>query len=328
MDEEKNQTLEIENWETINETLDYKNTEDVFDAAFNYELPLVEFVNKLDDVYANKNAFGYSTKFEEYDEITGGLIDSELTVIAARHSMGKSTFALNLAVNLAQQKIPILFVSYDLNGIAVAERLVSSIAEVDGTKMKTGYMHQADWEKIASAIAILDGLNKNKYLNIYADAHLYYKDLFKLIRKFKTEHKKGVVIVDYFQLINLYRPEDTRIIELSNLAAAFKRLTMEIKMPVVLISQVNKKCEERINKRPLLIDLAECDALAQHSDNLLFIYREEYYADDSDYEENLQYKNKAEFFLAKHKNGPKKNFELLYQANIYKFKNPVKSAIF
>ena len=288
------------------------------EKILNYEFPIFEFMNKLEDVYNKKESWGYSTGFYEYDNITKGLSDSELTVIAARHSMGKSTFVLNLALNLAQQDIPVLFISYDLDKTAISQRLLSSIAEVDAQRMKEGTFSPKDWEKISEAISILDNLNKKQTLNIISGCYLYYKDMFDLIRKFKEDHNKGVVIVDYFQQIKLYKQEDTRIIELSSLASAFKHLAMEIDMPIILVSQVSKKCEDRSDKRPILSDLAECDALAQHCDNLAFIYRDEYYDND-----NPENKNKSEFIFAKQKNGPRGNFELLYQAPIFKFKNPV-----
>lgn len=284
---------------------------------------LCPYVKKVEQRYNNDVAWGYLTGFNDYDEITNGLHNSELTVIAGRHSMGKTTFALNLAISLAQQKIPVLYVSYDLSKEAIAEHLLTALAEVENTRIKSGNLSKKDWDKLTYAIDIIDK-QLNKYLKVIPDCHLFYKDLFDKIRKFKSDNENGVVIVDYFQLIKLYRAEDTRIIELSSLAAAFKHLTMEIKLPIILLSQVSKKCEDRDNKRPMLSDLAECDALAQHSDNLIFIFREDYYNNISNNDEEekfLKDKNVADFNIEKQKNGPIGQFKLLYQPQINKFKN-------
>lgn len=214
--------------------------------------------------------------------------------------------------------------SYDIAKEAICERLISSCAEVESEKIKKGSLvDEKSWNRFGDALSEIGELVDNKILNLMPDCTLYYKDLFDKIREFKAEHEKGVVIVDYFQLVKLYRPEDTRIIELASLAAAFKHLTMEIKLPIILVSQVSKKCEERQDKKPILSDLAECDALAQHSDNLIFLYRNEYYEPD-----DFDSKNRAKFIVAKQKNGCRDEFELLYMPHIYKFKNPIKTCDF
>ena len=302
----------MENNETVTEK-EEQQEESLFEQIFG------DYIEKVQDKQCKNEVWGYKTDFESYDSITNGLHNSELTVIAARHSMGKTTFVLNLALKLAQQSIPVLYVSYDLAKEAICERLVSSCAEVESEKIKKGSLvDEKSWNKFGDALSEIGELVNNKILNLVPDCTLYYKDLFDKIREFKAEHKKGVVIVDYFQLVKLYRPEDTRIIELASLAAAFKHLTMEIKLPIILVSQVSKKCEERQDKKPNLSDLAECDALAQHSDNLIFLYRNEYYEPD-----NFESKNRAKLIVAKQKNGKRGEFELLYIPQLYKFKNPI-----
>ena len=300
--------------EVVN-NIDDNMQNDIFNQFFN------SYINKMQKQQNKKEVWGYKTDFTDYDTITNGLHNSELTVIAARHSMGKTTFVLNLALNLAKQSIPVLYISYDMSKEGICERLISILSEIESDKIKKGsLLDEKSWNKITDAFENLEKLLNNKYLNLISSCTLYYKDLFDKIREFKNEHKNGVIIVDYFQLIKLYRPEDTRIVELSSLAAAFKHLTMEIELPVILISQVSKKCEDRQDKKPILSDLAECDALAQHSDNLIFLYRNEYYNP-----EDIDAKNKAQFIVAKQKNGCRNEFELIYIPQIYKFKNPVKT---
>ena len=307
----------MKNIETITEK-ENQQEENLFEQIFG------DYIEKVQDKQCKNEIWGYKTDFESYDLITNGLHDSELTVIAARHSMGKTTFVLNMALKLAQQGIPVLYVSYDIAKESICERLVASCAEVESEKIKKGSLvDEKSWNRFVEALSEIGELINNKILNLIPNCTLYYKDLFEKIREFKNEHKKGVVIVDYFQLVKLYSPEDTRIIELASLAASFKHLTMEINIPLILVSQVSKKCEERQDKRPILSDLAECDALAQHSDNLIFLYRHEYYEPD-----DFESKNKAKFIVAKQKNGKRGEFELIYVPQIYKFKNPIKMCEF
>ena len=288
------------------------------------ETLFIDYINKIEKKQIKNEPWGYKTGFDSYDYILNGLHNSELTVIAGRHSMGKTVFVLNLAIQLAKQSIPVMYVTYDLSKEGICERILSSCCEIDNEKIKKGGLNnEKDWNKIAEAINEISQLLNNKYLYIIPNCTLYYKDLFDEIREFKKNHQNGVIILDYFQLVKLYKPEDTRIIELASLAAAFKHLTMEIELPVIIVSQVNKKCEERTDKKPILSDLAECDALAQHCDNLIFLYREEYYKP-----ENTDYKNRATFTVAKQKNGKRGEFELLYIPQIYKFKNPIKNVLF
>lgn len=300
-----------------NAELNIGNNNNLFDELFG------DYIEKIGNKQCKNETWGYKTDFDNYDLLTNGLHNSELTVIAARHSMGKTTFVLNLALNLVRQSIPVLYVSYDMSKEGICERLISSWSEVESERLKKGeIVNEKSWNKLCNTFSEISEFINNKILTLIPDCTLYYKDLFDKIREFKQEHQEGVVIVDYFQLVKLYRPEDTRIIELASLAAAFKHLTMEIKLPIILVSQVSKKCEERQDKKPILSDLAECDALAQHSDNLIFLYRNEYY--DS---ENIDTRNKATLTIAKQKNGSRGEFELLYLPHIYKFKNPIRATL-
>lgn len=282
----------------------------------------LNYYEKIEFNFSNKNIWGYPTQFKEYDELTGGLQKSELTVVAARHSMGKTTFITNLASSLASQKIPVLYISYKLSEEKIINRFIASEAEVDNMRIKQNCLRTEDWEKIADTMNKLIPASENSFLQILGECSLSYKELFDKIRDFKTQNNDGVVLIDDFQLIPLTGNED-RYVELSALACSFKRLAIEIKLPIVITAQVSRKCNERNNKRPQLSDLAECDALAQYSDNLLFIYRDDYYSSNDDDDFVPTKKGIAEIIIAKQKNGPKGKFELLYQENIYKFKNKV-----
>lgn len=298
------------------------------DEKYNLILALYE---KLEERYENKaTTYGFQTGFYEFDTLTGGLHNSELTVIAGRHSMGKSAFAVNVLNNLTLKvKVPTLFVSYEMNKYTLATRMFAAEAEIESYRINTGNLKSKDWEKCATLMTEFnDRINEN-ILKVIPSCILNYKELFDEIRFFARENNECVVIIDYFQLIKLLEKED-RITELSYLAAAFKRLAIELDIPIILLSQVSKKCEERTDKRPRLSDLSECDALAQHADNIIFLYRDNYYRDRTEEDEILSASNKgeAEMIIAKQKNGAIGTVKLLFCPSIWKFKNPIKADMF
>lgn len=296
---------------------------------------ILNHYEKIEEKYNHKDLlWGYPTRFYDYDELTGGLHNSELTVVAARHSMGKSSFVLNLALSLLEQKIPVLFISYEMNYDIISSRLLSTHSELNSQLFKNGNLKPQEFEKLIQSMNFLMESAESELLNVVPECTFRYKELSDEIRKFKEKHSSGVVFVDYFQLIELTKDED-RYSELTNMAASFKRLTMEIDLPIILVSQVSKKREDENNKRPRLSDLAECDALAQHCDNLIFIYREDYYDAekslldaDCEFASNPETRNIAEIIVAKHKNGPTRTCKLLFQSVITKFKNKPKAEYF
>lgn len=296
---------------------------------------ILNHYEKIEKKYSFKElSWGYPTKFNEYDELTGGLHNSELTIVAARHSMGKTSFVLNMLLSLLEQNIPVLFISYEMNYDVICSRLLSTHSEIDSQLFKSGNLKPQEFEKLIQSMTFLAESAETELLNVIPECTYRYKELSDEIKKFKEKHSSGVIFIDYFQLIELTKDED-RYSELTNMAASFKRLVMEIDLPIVLVSQVSKKREGENNKRPRLSDLAECDALAQHCDNLVFIYREDYYEAeksllDTGYEFalNPETRNIAEIIVAKHKNGPTKTCKLLFQSTITKFKNKVKVDLF
>ena len=298
-------------------------------ATENAKNLLLAFCEKVEERYGNKAyCWGIPTGFFDLDSILGGLHASELTVIAGRHSMGKTAFAINLMNNIITQQRAVLYVSYEMNNLFIASRMLSSYAEVDNKKLNSGCLLVKDWEKFAKSLDKLAKYADEELIHILSGCTLDWKELFEEIRFFAKNNPNGVVIVDYFQLIRLTGDMD-RIVELSILAGAFKRLAIELEIPIVLVSEVVKKLRDSRNKRPRLEDLAECDALAQHADNIIFLYRENYYQnDDEDFEPAcVQQKGATEIIVAKQKNGPTGVAKLLFLPEICKFKNPIKSEI-
>lgn len=283
---------------------------------------------KIEYQYSNRDILpGISSGFYDLDNMMLGFHKSELTILAARHSMGKTAFALNIAQNITQAGIPVLFVSYEMNEETITRRMLVSSAEVETQRIRTGNMTRKNWETLASSMEkICDKTGKN--LQLLASCNLTFKFLADEIRFFAENNPDGIVIIDYFQLIKLEEKSE-RIIELSSLACDIKRLAVELDIPIILLSQISRKCEERRDRRPQVMDLSECDALAQHCDNLIFLHREEYWERDDDYETSTKTNHgKTEVIIAKQKNGPIGTIELLFQPNIVKFKNPIKADIF
>jgi len=322
MTKKKNEEVEIKEKNISNEN---NSTDEEQNPKNKTAQMFVDFWDKAGSFHHTNKLWGYPTLFEEYDKLTSGLQKSELTVVAARHSMGKTTFITNIASALISQKIPVLYISYKLSEEKIVNRFLSAEAEVNNIKIKQNTLSSKDWEKISEAINRIAPNGENSILEILGECNLSYAQLFDKIREFKIKNEDGVVIIDDFQLIPLTGKED-RYAELSALACSIKRLAVEIKLPIVLTAQVSRKCEERNDKRPQLSDLSECDALAQYSDNLLFIYRDDYYYKEDDREYGEIKRDVAEIIVAKHKNGPRGKFELLFMPHISKYKNPIKSS--
>ncbi len=285
---------------------------------------LLKFCEEVEERHSKKAfQWGIPTGFYDLDSILGGLHASELTVIAGRHSMGKTAFAINLMNNIITQKRAVLYVSYEMNDHFIASRMVSSYAGIDNQKLNSGCLLTAEWEKFAETLDELAGYAEEELIHIISGCTLDWKELFEEIRFFAKNNPNGVVIIDYFQLIRLIGDTD-RITELSTLAGAFKRLAIELEIPIILVSEVVKKSRDSKDKRPRPEDLAECDALAQHSDNVVFLYRKNYYYEEEEYLEinSAQTKGEVEIIVAKQKNGPTGVAKLLFLPEFCKFKNP------
>ena len=265
-----------------------------------------------------EESLGYPMGFYDLDIMTDGLKKAELTVIAGRPASGKTSLALNICSSVAKSNIPICFITYEITNKALVQRLLYQEAEVDSQRMRTGNMQAKDWKKLTNAMSLVH----DSSIQIEGQCQFDFENLSESIRHFVSENSNGVVIIDYFQLIKLPEKEE-RYVELSSLACSLKRLAMELNIPIILLSQVSKKCEDGSDKRPELSDIAECDALAWHADNVYFIYRDEQY-----YRDDTENRCKAEIIIAKQKNGPTGTIDLLFQSNITKFKNITKSSVF
>lgn len=281
---------------------------------------VLDSYNLIEARYNNRDELiGVPSGFYDLDSLTAGFQPSDLIIVAARPSMGKTAFCLNIAqeVGIRKKKSVAIF-SLEMSREQLVQRMLCSEAEIDSNRLRTGHMHAEDWAKLAKA------------MNDMGDCPIFIDDSpglsisemrAKCRRLCMREKDLGLIIIDYLQLMegSDNRRQD-RVQEISGISRGLKGLARELKVPVIALSQLSRAVESRQNKRPMLSDLRESGSIEQDADIVMFIYREEYYEP-----ENLEKKNKAEIIVAKHRNGPVGSVELLFQNNITKFKNPANS---
>ena len=271
---------------------------------------------------------GVPTGFYELDNLTSGLQKSDLIILAARPSMGKTAFALNIAQNVAiKSKIPVAVFSLEMSKEQLVQRMLCSEAEVDTQKIRTGNMQRKDWDKLANSMS--DISEAPIYIDDTAGCTL--TDIRAKCRRLAMEEKNlGLIVIDYLQLMEGSGKEE-RIQQISSISRGLKTLARELDIPVIALSQLSRAVEQRKDRRPMLSDLRESGAIEQDADIVMFIYREDYYnreEGEEDAPKPTGKEGKSDIIIAKQRNGPVGNFELLFQANITKFKNPIKTDIF
>ncbi len=278
---------------------------------------LPETVEQLEYRYNNKGTYtGVPSDYYDLDAMTAGFQRSDLIILAARPSMGKTAFALNIGQNIAiQHQIPVAIFSLEMSKVQLVQRILCSEAEIDAQRVRTGDIAPGDWQRIAEC------MDKLHVSPLYIDdtAGVSVSDIRAKCRRLKMQRPDlGMVIIDYLQLIDDKSSSD-RIQQISAISRGLKSLARELNVPIIALSQLSRKVEERNDKRPMLSDLRESGAIEQDADIVMFIYREEYYD-----KENPNVKNKAKIIIAKQRNGPTGEVELLFQGATTKFKNPLK----
>lgn len=285
---------------------------------------------KIEHRYNHRDELtGVKTHFYELDNMTNGLQKSDLIILAARPSMGKTALALNIVQNVAvKSKTPVAIFSLEMSKEQLVQRMLCSEAEVDTQKIRTGNMQRKDWDKLAHAMSDLSEAP------IYIDdtAGCTLTDIRAKCRRLAMEEKKlGLVVIDYLQLMEGSGKEE-RIQQISAISRGLKTLARELDVPVIALSQLSRAVEQRKDRRPMLSDLRESGAIEQDADIVMFIYRDDYYNRGEGGEEEAPKstgkEGKSDIIIAKQRNGPVGDFELLFQSNITKFKNPIKTDIF
>lgn len=261
----------------------------------------------------NKGAVtGIPTGFVDLDYRTAGMQPSDLVLIAARPSMGKTAFVLNIAEHVAfKQKKAVAIFSLEMSKEQLVNRLFSLESKVDSQHIRTGQLSDQEWEKLIESAGVIGKSN----LIIDDTPGISISELRSKCRKYKLEHNLSMIIIDYLQLMSGSGRTDSRQQEISDISRSLKALARELSVPVLALSQLSRAVEQRPDHRPMLSDLRESGAIEQDADVVMFIYRDDYYNHDT------ERKDIAEIIIAKQRNGPIGTIELAWLPNYTKFAN-------
>ncbi|MCC4863289.1 MULTISPECIES: replicative DNA helicase [Vibrio] len=257
---------------------------------------------------------GVDTGFNDLNKKTAGLQGSDLIIVAARPSMGKTTFAMNLCENAAmKQDKPVLIFSLEMPAEQLMMRMLASLSRVDQTKIRTGQLDDEDWARISSSMGILMD-KKNMYID--DSSGLTPTEVRSRARRIAREHDGiSMIMIDYLQLMRVPSLSENRTLEIAEISRSLKALAKELNVPVVALSQLNRSLEQRADKRPVNSDLRESGSIEQDADLIMFIYRDEVYNPDS------SLKGIAEIILGKQRNGPIGSVRLTFQGQHSRFDN-------
>lgn len=286
---------------------DVKETEDIRDLVIK-SLEGIEAASKH-----HGGVTGVATGFIDLDYKTAGMQPADLVLIAARPSMGKTAFVLNIAEHAAlKSRVPTVIFSLEMSAVQITNRFLAMNARVDAQKMRTGNLSDADWANLhESAIALAEAP-----LIIDDTPGISISEMRSKCRQYKYEKGVGMIIIDYLQLMSAGHRVESREKEISEISRALKSLARELKCPVLACSQLSRAVEQRPDKRPMLSDLRESGAIEQDADVIMFIYRDEYY--NKDREDN---KGIAEIIIGKQRNGPTGTVTLKSQLEYTRFNN-------
>jgi len=274
-------------------------------------------VDTIDTLFTNDNPItGIATGFDEFDQMTSGMQRSDLIIVAGRPSMGKTTFAMNIAEHVAlTQDEPVAVFSMEMPGSQLAMRMIASLGRVELQKLRTGQLEDADWPRITSSISLL-----TQKSNLFVDdtPALNSAELRARARRLKREHGLSMIVIDYLQLMQgngRGSSMESRASEISEISRNLKALAKELNVPVVALSQLNRSLEQRTDKRPVMSDLRESGAIEQDADVIVFIYRDEVYDPES------KAKGSAEILIRKQRNGPIGSVRLTFLGQYTRFEN-------
>lgn len=274
-------------------------------------------INSLEKIEAaskqSGQVTGIPTGFIDLDYQTSGMQPSDLVLIAARPSMGKTAFVLNLAEYMAFKKdYTVAIFSLEMSKEQLVNRMLSMESRVSSQKLRTGKLEDDEWEKLIESAQIIGNSN----LIIDDTPSISISELRSKCRKYKMEHNLSVVIIDYLQLMSAGdKAPDSRQQQISDISRSLKALARELSVPVLALSQLSRAVEQRPDHRPMLSDLRESGAIEQDADVVMFLYRDDYYNKDTDRP------NVAEVIIAKQRNGPVGTIELAWKAELTKFLN-------
>lgn len=275
--------------------------------------------DRIDKLWGNKGGVtGVPTGFHDLDNITCGLQNADLVIIAARPSMGKTTLALNIAQHIAvNEKLPVAIFSLEMSKEQLVQRLLCAQANIDAQRLRRGYLSDEDYPKLTRAAGPLS----EAPLFIDDTAAISVMEMRAKARRLKAEHGLAAIFIDYLQLMRGSGRVENRQQEISGISRSLKALAKELDVPVVALSQLSRAVEQREKKRPILSDLLESGGIEANADLVAFIYREGYY------NQNMENRHDTEIIIAKQRNGPVGTVNLYFKESHNKFLNITKEHI-
>ncbi|MCI1777689.1 MULTISPECIES: replicative DNA helicase [Paenibacillus] len=286
-----------------------------FKRISNVLVDVIESTENKAEVYKTGKVTGIETGYTDLDAILGGLQNSDLIIVAARPSVGKTAFALNIAQNVATRvQEPVAIFSLEMSAEQLVTRMVSAEGILEASKLRIGDMGAEDWTKMANAAGVLGGTN----IVIDDSPGITVHDIRSKCRRLKKQEGLGLIVIDYLQLIasvSKGRGAENRQQEVSEISRTLKHLAREMDVPIIALSQLSRGVEQRQDKRPMMSDLRESGSIEQDADIVAFLYRDDYYDKES------EKKNIIEIIIAKQRNGPVGTVELVFLKQFNKFVN-------
>ncbi|GIO84571.1 replicative DNA helicase [Paenibacillus faecis] len=287
---------------------DFKRIKDVV-------VEVVETTEVKSEAFKSGKVTGLRTGYRDLDGITAGLQKKDLIIVAARPSVGKTAFALNIAQNVAvRSKEPVAIFSLEMSASQLVARMVSAEGQLEANRLRIGDMGEEDWMKLANAAGVLGASN----IFIDDSPGITVHDIRAKSRRLKKQEGLGLIVIDYLQLIaggNKGRVQENRQQEVSEISRMLKHLARELDVPVIALSQLSRGVEQRQDKRPMMSDLRESGSIEQDADIVAFLYRDDYYNQET------EKKNIIEIIIAKQRNGPVGTVELVFLKEFNKFVN-------
>ena len=282
---------------------------------------LVDVADRIDKLYHHTGAYtGIPTGFSDFDDKTSGLQDTDVIIVAGRPSMGKTSFAMNIAEHAAiKSRVPVAIFSMEMQAEQLVMRMLSSLGRIDQNRVRTGKLSDEDWPRLTSAMSLLS----EAPLYIDDTPALSPTDLRARARRIDRELQRthgrglGLIVIDYLQLMQVPGMKENRTTEISEISRSLKALAKELSVPLIALSQLNRSLEQRPNKRPVMSDLRESGAIEQDADLIAFIYRDEVYHEDS------PDKGTAEIIIGKQRNGPIGTVRVTFLGQYTRFENHI-----
>ncbi len=273
-------------------------------------------VKRLEQAFENKSAVtGIPTGFADFDKKTAGLQEGDLIIVAARPSMGKTAFTLNMASHIAmREKAGVGFFSLEMSSEQLVQRMIGAEGRIDLSRLRRGQIKNTEWAELARAAGELS----EAPVFIDETPSLGIAEMRTKARRMVYDHGVKILMIDYLQLMHGPPGTDNKATEVGEISRGLKSIARELKVPVIALSQLNRAVEQRTDKRPMMSDLRESGAIEQDADMICFLYREEYYLKDKTPEDKI---GVAELIIGKHRNGPTGTVELKFLSQLTRFEN-------